>query len=240
MHSNMGIPNARSLTAITLTGLALLATIASARSDKVMMLDIEAQNIGSAVVALGESSGVQIILPEDAGADVRVEGLEGEYRLEEALATLLNGTGLAYEFASENTVVVRRAQESPDGDGGGANAEAEESEEEGEEPVELEAQRVTGSRLKGGDPTANVVSLTAEDMARRGISTMEELFRQMPWAYASNTSQSSRYFDAPVDVDREIGTGDGMGIGVSFANLRALGSENSLILVNGRRVSGRG
>ena len=241
MHSLMGIPNARSLTAITLTGLALLATSASARSDKVMMLDIEAQNIGSAVVALGESSGVQIILPEDAGADVRVEGLEGEYRLEEALATLLNGTGLAYEFASENTVVVRRAQESPDGDGGGANAEAEESEEEGEEPVELEAQRVTGSRLKGGDPTANVISITAEDMARRGISTMEELFRQMPWTYASNTSQSSRYFSAqPVDVDREISTGDGMGIGVSFANLRALGSENSLILVNGRRVSGRG
>ena len=31
-----------------------------------------------------------------------------------------------------------------------------------------------------------------------------------------------------------------MGIGVSFANLRALGSENSLVLVNGRRVSGRG
>ena len=29
-------------------------------------------------------------------------------------------------------------------------------------------------------------------------------------------------------------------LGVSFANLRALGSENSLILVNGRRVSGRG
>lgn len=93
--------------------------------------------------------------------------------------------------------------------------------------------------MRGGDPTANVISFTAEDMARRGISSVEELFRQMPWAYASNTSQSSRYYEAPVDVDREIGT-DGLGIGVSFVNLRALGSENSLVLVNGRRVSGRG
>ena len=206
-----------------------------------MTLDIEPQSIGSAMVALGESSGVQIILPEAAGADASVKALVGEYRLEEALTTLLSGTGLAYEFASENTVVVRRAQESADEHGGGdAKAEDEEAEQEEDEPVELEAQRVTGSRLQGGDPTANVISITAEDMARRGISTMEELLRQMPWAYASNTSQSSRYNDAPVDVDREMDAGDGLAVGVSFANLRALGSENSLVLVNGRRVSGRG
>ena len=48
----------------------------------------------------------------------------------------MNGTGLAYEFASENTVVVRRAQESADGHGGGdAKPEVEEAEEEEEEPV---------------------------------------------------------------------------------------------------------
>ena len=243
MSSILGIPGARLLAAIILAGLASLATGASAQSDKVMTLDIEPQNVGSAVIALGESSGVQIILPGDAGADVRVEGLVGEYRLEEALAILLSDTGLAYEFTSENTIVIDEAQESSDeNDGGDAKAEDDdETKEQAEEPLELEKQRVTGSRLRGGDPTATVISFTAEDMARRGISTVEELFRQMPWAYASNTSQSSRHFSAaPVDVDREISTGDGMGIGVSFANLRALGSENSLVLVNGRRVSGRG
>ena len=208
MNSTVGIRKATSLRAIALIGLALIATVASARPDKVMTLDIEPQSIGSAMVALGESSGVQIILPEAAGADASVKALVGEYRLEEALTTLLSGTGLAYEFASENTVVVRRAQESADEHGGGdAKAEDEEAEQEEDEPVELEAQRVTGSRLQGGDPTANVISITAEDMARRGISTMEELFRQMPWAYASNTSQSSRYNDAPVDVDREMDAG---------------------------------
>ena len=242
MSSILGIPGARLLAAIILAGLASLATGASAQSDKVMTLDIEPQNVGSAIVALGKSSGVQIILPGDAGADVRVEGLKGEYRLEEALSILLSGTGLAYEFTSENTIVVDEAQESSDENGGGDAKAEDDDETEGqeEEPLELEKQRVTGSRLRGGDPTANVISLTAEDLARRGISSVEELFRQMPWAYASNTSQSSRHYSAPVDVDREISTGDGMGIGVSFANLRALGSENSLVLVNGRRVSGRG
>ena len=243
MDHGFEIPRSRvTLLALLSAVLALTAHGVSAKSDEVLKLDIEPQEAGPALMKLGRSSGVQIMLAEGNGKEVLVKGLDGEYRFEEALSTLLSGTGLAYEFAAENTVVVRRAQESSDEQGGGdANAEVEEAEEEEEEPVELEAQRVTGSRLQGGDPTANVISITADDMARRGISTMEELFRQMPWTYASNTSQSSRYFSAqPVDVDREVGAGDGMGIGVSFANLRALGSENSLVLVNGRRVSGRG
>jgi len=241
---NNGIPCLRvQLPVLLSVALALAATGVFAKSDEVLTLDIEPQEAGSALMKLGRTSGVQIMLEEGNGRQVLVDGLQGEYRFDDALATLLSGTGLAYEFASENTVVVRRAQESSNGNGGDANAEAEESEEgeQGEEePVELEAQRVTGSRLKGGDPTTNIISITAEDMARLGISNMEELFRQMPWAYASNTSQSSRYYDAPVDVDREISIGDGMAIGVSLVNLRALGSENSLVLVNGRRVSGRG
>ena len=242
MNNRLGIPHSRVQLSVVLSALlALTATGAFAKSDEVLDLNIEPQEAGSALMKLGRSSGVQIMLAEENGKEILVEGLQGEYRFDEALTTLLSGTGLAYEFASDNTVVVRRAQESADGHGGSdAKAEDEEAEQEEEVPVELEAQRVTGSRLQGGDPTANVISITAEELARRGISTMEELFRQMPWAYGSNTSQSSRYYEAPADLDREISTGDGMGIGVSFANLRALGSENSLVLVNGRRVSGRG
>ena len=242
MSNRLGIPHSRVQLSVVLSALlALTATGAFAKSDEVLDLNIEPQEAGSALMKLGRSSGVQIMLAEENGKEILVEGLQGEYRFDEALTTLLSGTGLAYEFASDNTVVVRRAQESADGHGGGdTKAEDEEAGQEEEVPVELEAQRVTGSRLQGGDPTANVISITAEELARRGISTMEELFRQMPWAYGSNTSQSSRYYEAPADLDREISTGDGMGIGVSFANLRALGSENSLVLVNGRRVSGRG
>ncbi|MDE0178430.1 MAG: STN domain-containing protein, partial [Gammaproteobacteria bacterium] len=166
---NKGIRHASvQLPALLSVVLALAATGASAKSDKVLNLNIEPQEAGSALMKLGRSSGVQIMLAEGNGKETLVEGLQGEYRFDEALATLLSGTGLAYEFAAENTVVVRRAQESSDEQGGGdANAEVEEAEEEEEEPVELEAQRVTGSRLKGGDPTANVISITAEDMARR-------------------------------------------------------------------------
>ena len=136
------------------------------------MLDIERQGVGSALMELGGASGVQILLAEGNGAEVLVEGLHGEYRFEEALKALLTGTGLEYEFASEKTVVVRHVRESP-GDG---RDEDEESEEE--EMLELDAQRVTGSRMKGGDPTSRIISIAAEQIARRGVSDTEELFRQ--------------------------------------------------------------
>ena len=225
---------------VLLAVLALVTIRAQAQSDEALTLDIETQDAGSALLMLAKSSGMQITMEGGDAAKIEVEGLQGKYRIEEALAVLLADTGLTYEFASESRIVVREAQESANDGEKDEEAARGDDEDEEEGPLELQEQRVTGSRLRGGDPTATVISFTAEDMARRGISTVEELFRQMPWAYASNTSQSARHFSAPVDVDREVSNADGLAIGVSFANLRALGSENSLVLVNGRRVSGRG
>ena len=44
---------------------------------------------------------------------------------------------------------------------------------------------VTGSRLPKGDPTAVVYSFTVEDFEARGVSSVEELMRTLPWAYHS-------------------------------------------------------
>lgn len=80
---------------------ALAASAASAQSGEVLTLDIEPQNAGSALVTLAESSGMQIVLSEGAGEKVDVDGLKGEYRFEDALATLLTDTGLKYQYASK-------------------------------------------------------------------------------------------------------------------------------------------
>ena len=54
---------------------------------------------------------------------------------------------------------------------------------EEEELLELSAQKVTGSRLLGGDPSAQVFSFTAEEISRRGVSSLEDLFRILPWHF---------------------------------------------------------
>lgn len=105
-----------------------------------------------------------------------------------------------------------------------------------EEALVLEGMTVTGSRLIGGDPSAKVFVLTAEDISRRGISSVEDIFRTLPWAYGSITSQTNMAFGTDAsDVDKNLGA---LGLGTSTVNLRALGSANTLVLKDGRRMAG--
>ena len=92
--------------------------------------------------------------------------------------------------------------------------------------------------MKGGDPTTTVISFSAADIAARGLSNTEEIFRDLPWAFNSHTSQSNIDFAGPPDVD-SVGLGF-FGLGTSSVNLRAMGSRNTLVLINGRRMAGQG
>lgn len=228
--------------------LALAASGGQAQTAEVLTLDIEAQQAGSALMELANSSGAQIMVSEQAGAEVEVESLQGEFRLEEALAAMLTDTGLKYEFTSENVVLVQ--QEAQSGQLEEVEAPEETAVEEEEDPLELAPQQVTGTRLPGGDPSAQVYSYSAEDIARRGVSNLEEFFRKMPWAFPSMTTQSygtanevnRGHPDSGPDFDAQIwGLPSGVGnVGVSAINLRGLGSPNTLVLLNGRRIAGTG
>ena len=105
-----------------------------------------------------------------------------------------------------------------------------------EAPLELEEQRVTGSRMVGGDPSARVYSFSAEDISVRGLSSLEDLFRTLPFAFSSITTQTDMIFGGGAsDTDKNLGA---LGLGTSTVNLQSLGSANTLVLVNGRRIAG--
>ena len=241
MKYTMHIRNLRTLPVLVLAVLAFAAVRGEAQAapdenpaGKVLTLDIPAQEAGSALIALAVASGVHITFADDQDTHNEVEALKGKYRLEEALAALLTNTGLKHEYGGENLVLVQPVGPARETD---SDEDEEAKEEEEEAPLQLGEQHVTGSRMRGGDPTTNVITLTAEDIARRGISSVEEIFRDMPWAYASNTTQSSVGASISGDVDSGFGT---LGLGMSSINLRALGSQATLVLINGRRVGGLG
>ena len=229
------------LPAAAFVALSLAASGAQAQTAEVLTLDIESQQAGSALMELASSSGAQIMVSEQAGAEVEVESLQGEFRLEEALAAMLTDTGLKYEFTSENVVLVQQAQ--PQESGELEEVEAADdtaSQEEEEDPLELQRQVVTGSRLLGGDPSARVFSFTAEEIARRGVSNLEDFFRRMAWNQSSLNSQTSNNSTIYTNDGRTGGVFPGNGLGVSALNLRGLGWENTLVLMNGRRIAGTG
>lgn len=67
---------------------------------------IPAQPLATALIAFGKQANVQILTAGSTVARFRSEGATGNLTAQAALATLLEGTGLAYEFTGQGTVVV--------------------------------------------------------------------------------------------------------------------------------------
>lgn len=230
MNDNMRTPIRTALPVLLLALLAFAAAPAQAQSEELLKLDIKPQNAGTALVQLARSSGLQILFAEATGTQVEVKGLQGEYRLEDALAALLSDTGLEYEMASENVILVRQAQGEEENGDESENDEA--VVKENEEPVALRRQVVTGTRLRVPNQTSPVVVITREQIDARGFSTAEDIVRSLPQNFSSmNTARS---------VTQPVGS-NGLPVGSvaqgeSAANLRALGTGATLVLVNGRRT----
>ncbi len=90
-----------------------------------------------------------------------------------------------------------------------------------QEPAELEALVVTGSRIQRANLVSSspVIQVDAEDLSFQGTVRVEDMLRTLPQVYsAQNDSQS---YGAT---------------GTSTLNLRNLGAERTLVLVNGRRL----
>ena len=103
-----------------------------------------------------------------------------------------------------------------------------------DEALEIAPTSVTGTRLAGGDPTARILTITAEDLAKRGISSVEDAIRTIPQAFSSINGTTNMNFGSEA-VDRNLGA---LSIGVSTANLKGFGSANTLVLLNGKRIAG--
>lgn len=123
-----------------------------------------------------------------------------------------------------------------------AEDEATESEEEevaAESGEAMEEIVTTGTRLPAGDPTALVHSYTAEDIALTGAATLDDFFRTVPWQFNSTNPQTSYISNTGDDLSGDSGSIWGA-FDLATVNLQGLGSANTLVLLNGRRVAGYG
>mgnify|MGYP000857421722 CR=1 FL=1 len=77
----------------------LLTMLAATYSyaDELVQFTIPSQPLSSAIQRLSEQSGIQILYPEDAVATLKSEELQGSYTVEQALTTLLQGSGLLFD-----------------------------------------------------------------------------------------------------------------------------------------------
>ncbi|WIO75061.1 TonB-dependent receptor [Porticoccaceae bacterium LTM1] len=186
--------------------------------EKLLDLNIEKQGVGNTLMELGEKAGVQIILPQNLGLSFDAAAIQGKFTLVNALNQILKGSDLKYKFVSDSSVLISDSDD-----------EEENSEKKDEE---IEDIVVTGSRLvqDPGKLTRQVTTISREELEASGMSRLDEYLRRLPQNLNAPSNVASGTFESGVSFGRGANVFAGSGV-----NLRGLGEQYTLILIDGRR-----
>lgn len=176
--------------------------------------EVQAQSATSALNVFAEQADITLVFSRDDIADVSVQALDGVYTTTDGLSKLLEGTQLSYQRLADGTFVVEPS-----------NAISAQT------PVsQLATIEVTGSRIRGTDSVSPISIYSGEDIERSGYATVQQFLQTLPQNFSGGQSDQASNISGAVTFSR-------MGSGV---NLRGLGNEATLILLNGQRLAPAG
>ncbi len=211
--------------------------------------NIPAEPLGKALQAFAAQTHQQLLFASDSVAGRNAPAIKGRFAPDAVLKRLLIGSGLLVERAGPTSLVLKPS--TPDMAArrtastaaqtarplwelseGPAQADAVTAPVDALAPETVQEVTVTGSHIRGVQPSSPVVSLTANAILEPGQTDLGEAIRSLP---------------------QDFGGGQNPGIGLvaggstnqnatsgSSANLRGLGQDATLTLLNGRRLSAGG
>lgn len=218
-------------------------------------VSLPAGTLEQSLAALSVQTGDQLLFTPDLVAGRRVPAVAGRYTTEQALRQLLAAQQIeatrtgprmvvlkARKVPGTTTSPVTAGAEGPPaarpfvGEAGVApppSALATFGETARPPPTEVEALEVTGTHIRGAVMSASPLRvLTGEDLQRTGHATLSGALNTLPQAYGGQGTEGTVATSAdPVGGNSTYATG---------INLRGLGANATLALVNGRRISGTG
>ena len=207
----------------TLTAAAsALALMASAQAQAApAAFSIEAQPLADALSQYSRQAGVAVIAPDRATRGKTTRGVAGRLAPDAALDALLSGTGLAATRDASGAILISAAVQAvpaapvaPAGEGNARDAFA------------TDAIVVTGSKIPRQEflSTAPLSTISSEEIKQSGFVNIDDsLLRNPSVGVGLGSANGTRNENA----------------GAAFVNLRGLGVNRSLVLVDGkRRVSG--
>lgn len=210
---------ALALAGVSAAGLVMpFATAAHAQEANRRNFNIPAQDMASALETFGRQSGRDIMFDRGQVANLRSNAVRGSLEPGEALRRLVNGSGLLVNAPNTATFVVGR---------GSGEAVA------GSAPAEDESANreivVTGTNIRGGSAPAgsHVITVTRNQIDQSGYATVQGILSTLPQNFGIVGETSTEINDA----------NDNKGATVE---LRGLGANSTLILVNGRRQAAGG
>lgn len=235
------------LTAIFLLALTGHGAGANATDERIRF-DIPAGNARDGLNAFAAQARLPLLYREDDLQATRTNAVRGEYTVHEALEILVRDTGITAALNSSGVVTITSvalpgAESKPPADKGilaklagilfaeKPKTEPNPRREAGSVAAlhdttrELEEITVTGSRLQGSGMTTStpVTMVNSAELQTMAPTTVIEGLVQLPQFLNNDTPQSQSYASSGP-------------AGASRVNLRGIGSQRNLILLNGRRL----
>lgn len=206
------------------TGTAALAALlwtsaaeAAVQESPRRQLQLPSLDLSQALREVALQTGRNIIAPDELVRGRRTPALSGDYTAEQAVAALLEGSGLSFRAVDGALIITK--------DGAAA------------EPVNSVPQSqsdsgtitVTGTRIRGAPIASPVIRMTDDQIRSEGQATLAEAVRAIPQNFGGGQNPG---------VGNNVPAASGVNVGSATAvNLRGLGSDATLTIVNGHRLS---
>jgi iron complex outermembrane recepter protein len=186
-------------------------------------INIPAGDLVTALDSLARQSGAQFVYPADQLKGLRTTGVQGSLSAGEALDALLKGSGFVAKRDPSGALVIVREPAAPPTR---AQPRAQAAPAPDRPVVELESVQVTGSRIPRAqiEGPAPISVITAQEIKANGFTTVPEVLRAMTQNGGETQSQQSA-------------SGADFSPGAQQVDLRGLGPNHTLVLVNGRRIA---
>lgn len=207
--------------------LALLATAPAVAqpAEPVLAFMLPAGDLENVLTTYAAQARVQLLYTPDVVRGRRSEGLIGEFTARAALQRLLAGTGIVAEESRPGVIVLRT--------GLVATPLATVRSEVAAAPSLVDEVVVTGTHLRGVSAGPSpVVSFDRTEIDRQGYAQVADVLAALPQNFAGSAT--------PDVVSTGADTLSQNSGRATTVNLRGLGPDSTLVLVNGRRMAGTG
>ena len=236
----------------------LFLVVTAAADSPRQQVNIPPGDLSTALNALAKQSGTDLVYRPEQVKGLKTQGVSGNLSVEDALTKLLAGTPLTVNRDSTGAVLIStpkpHANAAPSNPATGsvtpANSEVRVAQaqtsatapnqagpETAEESKTAKDQGlteivVTGTHIHNVAPISPVITITHDDIVREGYTTVAEIMEQLPQNSLRGATPAANNFNA---------VGGSLSVAnitlASSINLRGLGSNATLVLLDGRRMA---
>jgi outer membrane receptor protein involved in Fe transport len=216
------------LMALLLLPAALSTTAASQSLERRYLFHIEPSTMMDGIKGVESATGISLIYSPGQIAGLRTNGVSGNLTVGEALRKLVDGTSLAVSMAGNDTYVVAPAR-----------AHSVESDQL-ETANNADKSRADALRAR---PSLETIVVTGTQIVRDGyqsptpltVLSVDEIERDAPTDVANFINKIPGFANSQLARNSSTSLSDANG-GVSNLNLRSLGAERTLVLLDGMRI----